>query len=730
MIAIRAHSRFFVPTFVLLASHEFFLCHQTGASEPSIADRPALRAGASAIDVSPRSFPVKINGGFLQNTATKVNDSLFAKCLVFDDGMTRLAIVIVDSCMMPRELLDRAKEMAREKTGIATDRMLIAATHTHSAPAAMGALGCPADPAYVALLPDRIAEAITRAAANLAPSRLGWATIDDDKHTFCRRWIRRPDRLLDDPFGKRTVRANMHPGHLNPDAISPSGPVDPALTVLSVQTTEGRPIAVLANYSQHYFGSPPVSSDYYGKFAAALARRIDALRENPPFVGIMSQGTSGDQMWMDYGRPKNDPGIDRYADEIALSVYQAYKAITYHDHVPLAMAETSLTLRRRTPDADRLAWARSIVATMGDRVPRTIPEVYAREAIHLHEEPLRALKLQAIRVGELGIAAIPNEVFALTGLKIKARSPLLTTMNIELANGSEGYIPPPEQHVLGGYTTWPARTAALEVQAEPKIVATALGLLERVAGRPRRTLDPGRPPYAEHVLASRPLAYWRLEEMESATAHDATGRENHGLYEDGVAFFLSGADPPGLMTGKRINRAPYLAGNRLTSSIEIPAAAYSIEFWFWSGLPNDARPITGYLFGRASNHQGGDYLGLNGSSGLGPPGCLFVSQGLGQNVLAGKSAIVPQTWHHVVLTRNGRRLAIHLDGNDRPEIAGDVATGPGSGLATIHLGGRYDHESTFEGKIDEVAVYDRPLMAAEIVEHFRAAEEPLVHPSP
>ena len=76
---------------------------------------------------------------------------------------------------------DRAKEMAREKTGIATDRMLIAATHTHSAPAAMGALGCPADPAYVALLPDRIAEAIARAAANPAPARLGWATIDDDR---------------------------------------------------------------------------------------------------------------------------------------------------------------------------------------------------------------------------------------------------------------------------------------------------------------------------------------------------------------------------------------------------------------------------------------------------------------------------------------------------------------------------------------------------------------------
>src|SRR5208282_5632557 len=100
--------------------------------------------------------------------------------------------------------------------------------------------------------------------------------------------------------------------------------------------------------------------------------------------------------------------------------------------------------------------------------------------------PQREVKIQAIKIGELGITASPNEVFAITGLKLKAQSPFDTTMNIELANGSEGYIPPPEQHALGGYTTWPARTAGLEAQAEPKIVAAVLELLERVAGKPRR----------------------------------------------------------------------------------------------------------------------------------------------------------------------------------------------------------------------------------------------------
>jgi hypothetical protein len=705
------------------------VCLALMGSIPAGAVEPPLRAGAYAIDVSPRSLPVLINGGFLQATAARVNDPLQAKCLVLDDGTTRLAIVVVDSCMMPRDLLDRAKALARAKTGIPSEKILISATHAHSAPAAMGALGCPVDPAYVEFLPGRIAEGIERASSALAPARVGWASVDDDKHTFCRRWIRRPDRMIDDPFGNRTVRANMHPGYVNPDAIAPSGPVDPALTVLSVQSPEGKPVAILANYSQHYYGASAVSADYYGRFATALARRIGAEQGGDrPFVGIMSQGTSGDQMWMDYGRPKTDPGLDRYADEVAESAFRAYQSIAkYHDRVPLGMAEATLRLHRRVPDSARLEWARSVVARMGDRVPKNLPEVYAREAIYLHDNPDRELKLQAIRIGDLGIAAIPNEVYALSGLKIKARSPLPLTMNIELANGSEGYIPSPEQHTLGGYTTWPARTAALEVKAEPRIVATVLGLLERASGRPRRDLRPGPAAYTEQILSSRPAAYWRLEEMDGTVARDATGLEHDGTFEPGFAFYLPGPDLPGFRQEGRTNRAAHLAGGRLAARLAIPAESYAVELWFWNGLPDDARPVTGFLLHRGTGGSGGDSLGLGGTASSAARGRLFFAHGPG-TVLAGKTAISPKTWHHVVLTRTGRRIAVHLDGNRMPEIAGDVEPPQESGLASLFLGGRQDAEATFEGKIDEVAFYDRPLAPAEIAEHFRAASDLLGKP--
>ena len=146
------------------------------------------------------------------------------------------------------------------------------------------------------------------------------------------------------------------------------------------------------------------------------------------------------------------------------------------------MDERLLEVAVRMPSGDEVKAARAVVEGFAGRKPNTQDEVYARETILLHEmPPTRELKLQAIRIGDWGIAGIPNEVFAVTGLTIKRRSPLNNTFTIELANGCEGYIPPPDQHALGGYETWRARTSCLEERAEPIILSNVLDLLDAVA---------------------------------------------------------------------------------------------------------------------------------------------------------------------------------------------------------------------------------------------------------
>jgi neutral ceramidase len=91
------------------------------------------------------------------------------------------------------------------------------------------------------------------------------------------------------------------------------------------------------------------------------------------------------------------------------------------------------------------------------------------------------VRLQAIRIGSLGIVSSPCETFTETGLAVKKDSPLSRTFTIELANGYNGYLPPPEQHRLGGYETWRARSSYLAADAEPKVRESMLKLLRAVA---------------------------------------------------------------------------------------------------------------------------------------------------------------------------------------------------------------------------------------------------------
>ncbi len=165
----------------------------------------------------------------------------------------------------------------------------------------------------------------------------------------------------------------MHPGFLSPDAVGPSGPVDDELSLLAMQTRDGKPLGVLANFSMHYVESPLLSADYFGRFAEHLGKRLDGGDGSSSCIVSMSQGTSGDLASMNYNARTATREYDRYADELAEIAHQAYRQVKYEHAVSLAMQETKLTLERRVPDAERLAWAkrwRQRSATGGPKVGR------------------------------------------------------------------------------------------------------------------------------------------------------------------------------------------------------------------------------------------------------------------------------------------------------------------------------------------------------------------------
>jgi hypothetical protein len=453
---------------------------------PAQAQLKKFRAGAFAQDITPAKFPISVNGGMTDRQATKAYDRLHARCLVLDDGATKIAFAVCDSCMIPRDVMTLAKRYAQKQTGIPPERVLIAATHTHSAPTVTGVFQSEPDEAYREFLAEKIGAGIAKAHARVAPAKIGWGVGKDPTQVFNRRWKVKPgSALLKDPFGKTTDKVKMNPGYQHPDLIEPAGPVDPDISFLCVQALDGTPIAFLANYSLHYVGGiPELSADYFALFAERVAGYLDADKN---FVGIMSNGTSGDINNVNFAR--SSPGPRKQgeqarlvAESVAKAAVDAYKKIKLHDWVPLQMAQKQIELGVRLPTELEVREAKDMLAKAKGRPLKGLPEIYARETLLLAKYPPRVdITLQAIRIGELGIVANPCETFVEIGLEIKQKSPLRPTFTIELANGYNGYLPTPEHHGLGGYETWRARSSYLEINASRAIMAAWLELLKEVA---------------------------------------------------------------------------------------------------------------------------------------------------------------------------------------------------------------------------------------------------------
>ena len=459
------------------------VCRPLGAADQPA---PGLRAGAAAVDITPKLFPLNMPGGFSANMAEGAHDPLYARALVLDDGTTTLALVVVDNLGVAQEASDEAKAMASQQCGIATDKMLVASTHTHSGPPSNAKEGPPPAVAYRKLLVNGIAESVVRAHAALRPAAVGAGVHALPEEVFNRRWFLKPGKMTPNPFGQMD-KVKTNPG-TSPDVLDrPAGPTDPDVTVLSVQDARSRkPLALLANYSLHYVGHTPkgmISADYYGEFARLMRSRVGG---DESFVAMMSNGTSGDINNIPFlvNRPPREPfeQIRIVAQKAADAAWHARAGIASHrSDARLGMLQRQIALQMRRPTAEQVAAAKAVLAVKDpverDKLPR-LAEEYARRVLGLAERSgTLNVPLQALRIGDLAVCAIPFEAFAQIGLDLKNRSPFPRTMVIGLANGANGYLPTPEQHQLGGYETW---LGTCRVQEDASLIITR-NLLEMLA---------------------------------------------------------------------------------------------------------------------------------------------------------------------------------------------------------------------------------------------------------
>jgi hypothetical protein len=426
-----------------------------------------LRAGAATSNITPE-LGSEIIGGFVPFPATHVHDELYARCLVFDDGKTKLAIVVCDLLGMHRSLCVEARRLTQESTGILADNVLICGTHTHSAASALGPNRYSSDEEltdYQKFVARRVADGVMRASNLLRPAEVAFGQVDVPEHLFNRRWFMKEGTVPVNPFGKFD-KVKMNPPAGSPNLTEPAGKTDPSVSFIALREAKtaekpgGAMIAVFSAYSLHYVGGVgdgAISADYFGYYCEALKRMQRNEATDPPFVALMANGTSGDVNNINFVQPRGRKApyeqMRYVAEDVAAKVNAALANVTWQ------------------AQAELMSWVQETEA----KVPATLSKndlgpIYAGRIKKLAAaSPQTKTPVQILKIGDICIGTSPCDTFTETGLEFKERCPFKKSFMVELAHGYYGYLPTPRHFELGGYETWPG-TNYLEPQASVKIL--------------------------------------------------------------------------------------------------------------------------------------------------------------------------------------------------------------------------------------------------------------------
>ena len=414
-----------------------------------------LWAGAGEADTTP-ALGTDLGGYFTSRLADRYERRLAAKALALRcDGVT-LLLVSCDILMMRAvDIVDRAKQLITERTGVPASRVMVSATHTHSGPATVVRTGGPSvDPAYLERVSEAIATAAAVAVTTLRPARIGIGQAPVTGVCFNRRY-RRTDGLVE-----------FNPGRGRDDLVGPAGPVDPTVTGLLVEERDGTPLAFWSNLSLHYVNagaSTAISADYFGAFADRIAALVGHRLH-----AQLTNGCSGDINNVDLESRVPDEGVAR-AELVATAVAGAAAAgtmmSTRHTALPLSSRLEMVELERVPVTAEDLRIADEVLAgtrpdaafsyVQGMAIPEQLAPHYAARLRALADLPERAaVPVMVMTIGDLCVVGLPGEIFVEHGLAIRDASPHPMTAVVGLANDHVGYVPTGRACADGGYETW------------------------------------------------------------------------------------------------------------------------------------------------------------------------------------------------------------------------------------------------------------------------------------
>ena len=422
---------------------------------------PAWKAGVARANITPRE-PIWLAGYAARTRPSEgVLMDIWAKALALEDAAGSTSVLVSAEILgFSREMSDYVAQRVRERYGVPRERLILAATHTHSGPVTGNLLqpAYPLDDAqrevirrYTAWFLDQVVEVVGRAMADLAPARLEFE-----------------QGLAGFAVNRRRVGARHRPG-----------PVDQDVPVLAVRSPDGKLRAVVFGYACH----TTVLADYVvnGDYAGFAQEAIE--REFPGATALFVLNCAADANPL----PRRSVELARtYGRILAAAVREVLNAGMKSVEGPLRAALDYVDLPFQDPPSRQELTAR----------------LQHKDAMHRRYAALMLEKLEGdgrlpdrypypVQVWQLGpgltLIVLAGEVVVDYALRFKAQYGWDTTWVVAYSNDIFAYIPSRRVLEEGGYEGGGAmiaygQPAPFRPEVEQLVAGTVDALVARVRG--------------------------------------------------------------------------------------------------------------------------------------------------------------------------------------------------------------------------------------------------------
>lgn len=218
-----------------------------------------------------------------------INDTLYVKALILDDGSKKIVIITVDAVSIgeighiKNDYLQKVRSALEKELSIKPENVLVNASHCH------GVVCSDVD--------KRTIQAVRLASLNMVPVNIGSGTGYEDRIMENRRMKLKSGREAD----------SRHAYSLPPDEeVIGVGPVDPEIGILRLDRKNGKPLAVLYNFAVHPIQGVPNGGNT-ADLTGFASRTIEDCLGNEA-MAMFIQGCAGDinpVMYKDVNAPRN-----------------------------------------------------------------------------------------------------------------------------------------------------------------------------------------------------------------------------------------------------------------------------------------------------------------------------------------------------------------------------------------------------------------------------------------